>query len=82
MPSGGRYNQEATVFAIEDAALACGGTVPAGMGGSFVLARRCEVECPKWIAELQPPLGLIVQAVGKDFSASKLSKSVVPEVCY
>ena len=56
--------------------------MPSGMSGSFVLARRCEVECPKWVAELQPPLGLIVQAVGKDFSASKLSKSVVPEVCY
>ena len=82
MPAGGRYNQEATVISTQDAALACGGTVPSGMTGNFVLARRCEVECPKWIAELQPPLGLIVQAVGKDFSASKLSKSVVPEVCY
>ena len=85
MPAG-RMKQDATHIELETPALACDGDLPGGVAGIFVLARREEVCSAAWWDELTTssgefPVGMIVQAVGKDVNASKLSKSVVPAVC-
>ena len=80
--------QDATHFLVQDVALACGGILPSSMAGGsvIVMASRREVQDANWWADLQtlpdyPPVGLVVQAVGKDFSASKLSKRIAPAAC-